>query len=101
MTRLQKLVGLARARELVLMGERISAEEAKAIGLVSEVVADGAAYERALRLAREYAAQANPHAVAIAKQAMVHAYAAPRDTARFINELAERLQRESDDFGLE
>jgi enoyl-CoA hydratase/carnithine racemase len=101
LTRLPKLVGLARARELVLLGERIQAEQAKAMGLVSEVVVDGTAFERALRLAKEYAAEANPTAVAIAKQAMVHAYGAPRDVARFINELAERVQRESDDFGLE
>jgi enoyl-CoA hydratase/carnithine racemase len=37
---LPRLVGPARARELVLLGRRLSAEEARSLGLVNQVVAD-------------------------------------------------------------
>ncbi len=39
--RLVKLIGLARARDVLLGGEELSAEQAFRIGLVTEVVADG------------------------------------------------------------
>ena len=44
--------GCARAKELVLLGERFCAEEAHGLGLLTEVVADGAALGRALRAGR-------------------------------------------------
>ena len=100
LTRLPKLVGLARAKELVLMGQRISAERAGAIGLVNEVRPDGNAFPAAEALATAYAAEVNPEAVALAKQVLVHGYGSSADLARFMNELAERVQTESDDFGL-
>ena len=40
MTRLPKIVGLAQAKALVLMGERLTTAQAIAIGLVNEAVAD-------------------------------------------------------------
>ena len=39
-TRLVKLIGLARARDVILGGEELSAEEAHRVGLVTDVVAD-------------------------------------------------------------
>ena len=45
--RLPRLIGLARAKELILLGESISAREAESYGLVNRVVA-GADFERAL-----------------------------------------------------
>ena len=53
--RLARLVGAARAKELVLLRERIGAADAAAFGLVTEVVADGGALDRALALARDLA----------------------------------------------
>jgi enoyl-CoA hydratase/carnithine racemase len=54
--RLPRLIGVGRALDLVLTGRLVSADEAERIGLVSRVVPDGAALERALALGREIAA---------------------------------------------
>jgi enoyl-CoA hydratase len=53
--RLPRIVGLGRALDLILTGRMVGAEEALAIGLVTEVVAPGAAVERALALAEALA----------------------------------------------
>ena len=53
--RLARLVGPARAKDLVLSGRQVRAEEARTIGLVDEVVAPGATLERALELAATFA----------------------------------------------
>lgn len=49
--RLPRIVGHARAMELILTGRPVGAEEAARIGLVTEAVADGEALNRALALA--------------------------------------------------
>ncbi len=49
--RLPRIVGLGRALDLILTGRMIDAQEALAIGLLTEVVAPGAHLERALALA--------------------------------------------------
>ena len=92
LTRLPRLVGVAHTKAIALLGQRLSAEEAKAIGLVNEVVPDGQALDQAHSLACDYAAEVSRATVALAKQAIVHAYGAPRDTARLIDELSDRVQ---------
>ena len=54
--RLPRLVGGGRAKELIYSGRFVEAEEAKAIGLVNEVVPAGDVYSRAVTLAEGYAA---------------------------------------------
>ncbi len=54
--RLPLVVGFAHAMELIITGRRIDAEEALRLGLVTEVVAEGGAYPRALELARSICA---------------------------------------------
>jgi enoyl-CoA hydratase len=49
--RLPRIVGLGRALDLILTGRIIDAQEAMAMGLVTEIVAPGAHLERALALA--------------------------------------------------
>ena len=82
--RATRLVGPARARELILLGDRISAADALAIGLVTEVVDDAPA--RALELARRLAAL-SPAAVAVAKAAIDAATESSRDVALMIERL--------------
>jgi enoyl-CoA hydratase/carnithine racemase len=68
--RLSWLVGEGWAKRMILCGERIKADTAERIGLVEEVVAKGAALERALALA-EQAAEQSPTSVAFCKR-LVH-----------------------------
>ena len=49
--RLPRIVGLGRALDLILTGRMIDASEALAMGMLTEVVADGAHLDRALELA--------------------------------------------------
>jgi enoyl-CoA hydratase len=54
--RLPRVVGLGRALDLILTGRTVAADEALAIGLVTEVVPPGAHVTRALELAEAIAA---------------------------------------------
>jgi enoyl-CoA hydratase len=65
--RLPRTVGLARAKELILTGRVLDADEAAAIGLVHEVVPAGVAVARATEVGDEIAAR-GPIAVREAKR---------------------------------
>lgn len=54
--RLVRMLGPGRAKELILLRERVSAAEAYRLGLITEVVGDGRALERALEHAERLAA---------------------------------------------
>lgn len=64
---LPRLVGLAKARELVFLGERIGGAEAVRIGLANRVFADEGFLAAARAFAREIAARA-PFSMALAKR---------------------------------
>ncbi|MEV7892082.1 enoyl-CoA hydratase/isomerase family protein [Streptomyces sp. NPDC002817] len=53
--RLTRLIGPSRAKNLLMTGRRVGAEEALRLGLVDEVVAAGEVYDAALRYARRLA----------------------------------------------
>lgn len=76
--RLTKVVGKARAMELVLTGRTISAEEAYDMGLVNYVVAREQVVDRALELARRVASMP-PVAVRLAKESVLTALDTPLD----------------------
>jgi enoyl-CoA hydratase len=67
--RLARIVGRARALELVTTARQLRAAEAMAIGLVNEVVPASALRERGLEVARSIAGK-GPQAVRLAKQAV-------------------------------
>jgi enoyl-CoA hydratase/carnithine racemase len=66
---LPRLVGASRSAELLLTGRVFDAAEAERIGLVLEIVDDGAVAERALATAREIATN-SPLAVWMTKETM-------------------------------
>jgi enoyl-CoA hydratase/carnithine racemase len=84
--RVTRLLGPARAKELILLRGRVDAHEALARGLVTEVVGAGEALDRALALAHELA-ELPRLAASVAKQAID---AAP-DSSRAVGILIERL----------
>lgn len=72
--RLTRRVGLARARELIFLGDRFSAAEALDWGMINRVAARGRALATALELAARVAAR-SPHALRQAKRAVAEVYA--------------------------
>jgi enoyl-CoA hydratase/carnithine racemase len=54
--RLPRLIGPARAKDLIFTGRTVRAAEAQAIGLVDQVVPDDSVYRAALEMAQRYAA---------------------------------------------
>jgi len=69
LARLPRVVGLARAKDLVFSGRRVGAAEALAIGLVGAAAPAGGALAAALATARAWAA-GGPVALAAAKEAL-------------------------------
>jgi enoyl-CoA hydratase/carnithine racemase len=67
--RLARLIGPSRAKDLILTGRQVRAEEALALGLVDRVVDDGAVLSSAMDLAEQLAKGA-PLALAAAKRAI-------------------------------
>jgi enoyl-CoA hydratase/carnithine racemase len=85
--RATRLVGPAKAKELILLGERIDAAHALRAGLLTEVVAEGGALERALELAQTLAGLPRL-AVSVVKQAIDAVPESSREAALVIERLA-------------
>jgi len=85
--RLVRLLGTARAKELALLRERLDAQEALRVGLVTEVVPRGAALARALELAQRLAALP-PLAVTLTKEAIDALGESSREAALLVERLA-------------
>jgi enoyl-CoA hydratase len=77
---LPRLIGASRAHELMLTARRVDAAEASRIGLVADLVDDGAVVDRALECARQIAAWA-PWAIQLTKQGMWSALEIPSEQA--------------------
>lgn len=95
--RLAHLIGLSRAKDVILRGRRISAREALDWGLVNEVVARADLEARAAEIAAELAAKA-PLAMRVAKRVLNHAYDAPLHVGLELEGFAYGLLRGTDDF---
>ena len=94
--RLVRTVGPARAKELMLLRERVDAQEALALGLVTEVVARGQAVERALEIAARLA-ELPPLAATFAKEAADRMGESSRETGILIERLAYAALAQTED----
>jgi len=95
--RLARLVGLGRAKDIVMRGRRVSAEEALALGLVTEVVAPDA-LDDAVRALVDDLARHSPLALAMAKRVLNQAYEGPLAQGLELEGLAYGLLRQTHDF---
>ena len=94
--RLARAVGKFKAFRMLLTGEPISARDAEAMGLVSEVVADDQVQARALELAAQIAAMP-PLAVAQIKEVLIAGQDASLETALMLERKAFQLLFASQD----
>jgi enoyl-CoA hydratase/carnithine racemase len=94
--RLVRLLGTARAKELALLRERLDAQEALRVGLVTEVVPAGGALARAVELA-ERLAELPPLAVSLTKEAIDAMGESSRDAALLIERVAYAALAQTDE----
>lgn len=73
---LPRLVGLRQAQRLALQGERIDAEEAERIGLISRIVADERLLDEAMKLADKLARNSGS-AIRRTRQLLLNSYGTP------------------------
>jgi 2-oxoglutaroyl-CoA hydrolase len=95
--RLVRLVGLGRAKDIVMRGRRVGAEEALALGLVTEVVPADELDAAVDRLLEELSSH-SPLALAMAKRVLNLAYEGPLHAGIEIEGLAYGLLRQTQDF---
>jgi enoyl-CoA hydratase/carnithine racemase len=94
--RLVRIVGPARAKELMLLRERFDAGQALEFGLLTEVVEEGKALSRALELAERIAALP-PLAVSVAKQAADLLAESSRETGVALERIAYGMLAQTDE----
>lgn len=88
--RLVRLVGLAKAKEMIMLGERISAEEAARIGLVNKVIPKENLHQETVALAKKFV-EGPPVALRLAKEMLNFGTQVPLDVG---------LKMEAEAFGL-
>jgi 2-oxoglutaroyl-CoA hydrolase len=95
--RLARLIGLGRAKDVILRGRRVSAGEALSVGLVTEVVPpaelDNAVDSLIAELSRH-----SSLALAMAKRVLNHAYSGPLPLGIELEGLAYGLLQQTHDF---
>ena len=95
--RLARLIGLGRAKDMIMRGRPIGAEEALALGLVGEVVPPDELDDAVARLVGELNVL-SPLALAVAKRVLNHAYDGPLPLGLELEGLAYGLLRSTHDF---
>ncbi len=95
-SRLVRLVGLARAKEIVMLEGMMPAERAWQLGLVTRLVDPGTALEQALALARELAAKA-PLALGMAKLVLNGCAETDLEMGRRFERLGQSVLKQSED----
>lgn len=95
-SRLVKIVGIAKAKRLVMTGEMIPAPQALAFGLVEEVVPADKLVPRAMELAKQLAGKA-PLALGLAKIVLNACANVDPDTGRNIERLGQSILKKTED----
>lgn len=95
-TRVPRVIGVARARELIMFGRTLDADTALAWGLVAEVVPEGSAFARAMEMAAEIAEKRDRRCMSLAKQLLTNGWAVPTKTGSYLEYLADMNQLSSD-----
>lgn len=95
-SRLVKLVGIAKAKRLVMTGEMIAAPRALAMGLIEEAVPADQLMPRAMELARQLAGKA-PLALGLAKIVLNGCANVDPDTGRNLERLGQSILKKTED----
>jgi 2-oxoglutaroyl-CoA hydrolase len=95
--RLARLIGLGRAKDMIMRGRRIGAAEALELGLVTEVVPEDELDAAVGRLVAELSVL-SPLALAMVKRVLNHAYDGPLGLGLEVEGLAYGLLRTTEDF---
>jgi 2-oxoglutaroyl-CoA hydrolase len=95
--RLARMIGLGRAKDIVMRGRRVGADEALALGLVTEVV-EPAALPAAVEALVAELAERSPLALRMAKRVLNLTYEGPLHVGLEVEGLAYGLLRSSADF---
>jgi enoyl-CoA hydratase len=95
-SRLVKLVGIARAKRLVMSGEMVPARRALEVGLVEEVLPPEALLPRAMEFARQLATKA-PLALGLAKLVLNACANVDPDTGRNLERLGQSILKKTED----
>jgi 2-oxoglutaroyl-CoA hydrolase len=93
--RLARLVGLGRAKDIVMRGRRVKAEEALSLGLVTEIVPD---LDAAVASLCDELRRLSPLALAMAKRVLNLAYDGPLPLGLQVEGLAYGLLQQTNDF---
>jgi 2-oxoglutaroyl-CoA hydrolase len=95
--RLARMIGLGRAKDVIMRGRRIGAEEALALGLVTEVTSADELDAAVQRLVAELA-ELSPLALAVAKRVLNGVYDAPLHVGLDVEGFAYAMLRSTRDF---
>jgi 2-(1,2-epoxy-1,2-dihydrophenyl)acetyl-CoA isomerase len=93
---LPRLVGMAKALELAMLGDKVSAADALRIGLVHEVIADGALADATAQLAARFIQ--GPYSVGLIKQLMRSSPEHDLDSQLRLEEETQYRAAQSSDF---
>lgn len=95
-SRLVKLIGYGKAKELIFTGEMIDSAEAERIGLVNRVAPHDELMDRARALAEHLLTRA-PEALGLAKRILWHAVTSDFQTGRVLEALAQSVLIKTED----
>ncbi|MEW6211818.1 MAG: enoyl-CoA hydratase/isomerase family protein [Acidobacteriota bacterium] len=95
-SRLVRLIGYGKAKELIFTGEMISSEEAERIGLVNRVVAHDELIAHTRALAEHLLTRA-PEALGLAKRILWHSMTSDFQTGRLLESLGQSVLLKTED----